>query len=113
MPAETLAGLDQVKEETSSYVRMDFINKDGVLEQPVSGTYTIHDLYSDAVIKSSVAFIASSGTYETHILSTENRILDVNQPSEIRVLTAIGYYGINDEVKNKFRWEVINLNYIP
>lgn len=105
--------LDQVNERSTSYVTIEFYDKNDQLEQPISGTYQINDYYSGVEMKALTAFQAPSGTYEVTVAPDENAILDTNLPGEIRVLTAIGYYGSDDAVKAEFKWEVVNLRYEP
>lgn len=105
--------LDQVNEESTAYVTIQFFDKNDVLAQPTSATYLIHDSHSGRVMRASTALVPTGGVVEVTIEPAENAILNTDLPSEIRVLTTNAVYGADDELNDEFRWRVINLKHAP
>jgi hypothetical protein len=98
----------QVNEQTTAYLTITFKDKDGANAAPNSATYRIDCKTTGKAIRATTA-LPGGATPEIVLTSDENKIQNLNNSSEIKRVTIIGVYGVDDKVTDEFEYEVLNL----
>lgn len=100
--------MDTVNEKTTSYLKVDFKDKDGLPTVPQAVTYSVMDKDSGTVIRPDTVIGAASSITIT-LDSTDNTILNSSAKTETRVITVKSSYGATDKFNDDFEYELVNL----
>lgn len=104
--------METVKEKTTSYLKVDFKDKDGAPTVPQSILYSVMDKASGTVIRSDTV-IGAAGSITITLDSTDNTILNPLSKTETRVVTVKASYGATDKFNDEFEYELVNLSQVP
>lgn len=100
--------METVNEKTTSYLKVDFKDKDGNPTVPSSILYSVMDKASGTVVRSDTA-IGAASSITIALDSTDNTILNVLNKIETRVVTVKASYGATDKFNDDFEYELVNL----
>ena len=100
--------LETVNEGSTSYLTVDFLDKDGNAAAPSSVSYRVDCLTSGAEIKADTALGASSQV-EITLSAADNAIQDQTNERERRLVTVEASFGANDGVKDEYVYMLKNL----
>ena len=98
-----------VNENSTSYVTAVFKEKDGNVQAPDSARYRIDCVTTGTKIKDWTPINNPGSTEEITISKSENAIIDQSNPTEQRVVTVEGTYGVDDGVSEELFYDLINL----
>jgi len=104
--------METVTEKTTSYLKVDFKDKDGLPTVPSSILYSVMDKASGVIVRSDTA-IGASSTITITLNNADNTILDPTNRTEIRVVTVKASYGASDKFNDDFEYELVNLAQVP
>ena len=102
-----------VNEGSTSYLTVNFKDKDGVLAAPTSIEYRIDCITTGTAIKEATPVSPPASSVEIEIDSTENAIQDQDNNSERRLVTVTGTYGTEDKIVEEHEYDVINMTKKP
>ena len=100
---------DQINEDSTGYLTVTFLDKNGVAAAPVSATYRIHDVLSGTEIRAETAINPVAAQVELTLTPADNTLVSEANSTEPRRVTVVGVYGHADGVKADFVYEVKNL----
>lgn len=112
MPLPILA----VNEGSSSYLTVEFINKHGVAEVPISVSYKVDCRETLAVMKAPTT-VSPATSVEIMLGPAVNAINDTTNQTEHRVVTVTATYAVDgenvatDAVVDEYEYEVVNLQF--
>jgi hypothetical protein len=104
--------LDEINERSSSFITVSFLDEDGTPVVPDAATYRIDVPIARTVILSATAFPSLSTAVDLEIESSENRMVNQRQPSEVHEVTVEFDYTAVSGTKHgtaRYRYRVINL----
>lgn len=97
--------ISSVSEQTTAYLTVNFLDKNGAEQAPTSGSYTIKTRAGDS-IKASTIIDPIASSVEIELTSSDNSIINTNGKSEVHIVTVIGVYGPGDQVVGVFEYQV-------
>lgn len=103
--------MEQVNEESTAYLTVTFLDKDGNAAAPSSATYRIDCLTSGKAIRGVTALGAGSSV-EVTLTPTDNAIQQVSSAKETRRVTIEALYGASDGINEEYDYEVVNLSHV-
>lgn len=103
--------MDTVNEKTTSYLKVDFKDKDNLPTVPQSILYSVMDKASGTVIRADTA-IAPLSTITITLDATDNTIQNPLNKTETRVVTVKASYGSTDKFNDDFEYELVNLTQV-
>jgi hypothetical protein len=101
-----------VNERTGSILELRFIGTDGASIVPDSGRYQISDELSGTVLTSWANFTPTTATQLIAIPQENNRILDTENDTEVRVISVVAQRS-GAQCTEEFKYAVRNLRDIP
>ena len=102
-----------VNENSVSYLTVSFYDKNNNLAIPSSGTWKVHDEYTDTVIQPETNITPIASQYELTLTNTINTLLDSNHANETRVVTIKAIWGAGLETYGRYEYDIIGLDYVP
>ena len=102
--------LDDVEEDSTGYLTVAFLDKDGDPSVPTSATYRIDCVTNNQSVRASTALTPAS-SIEIKLAPDDNKIISDTNEYEIRELTVSASYGVGDESHASGKWRVHNLTY--
>lgn len=106
--ADQVGLLERVPERTTKYLDCGFLNADNELDVPTGVTYRIDDVKSGRQIVGDTV-ISPAEEVTITITPEQNRILNPQNPEEVRKVTVKATYGVSDELNDDFLYVVRNL----
>lgn len=103
---------DLVKENSTAYLTASFKDKDKNLEAPASISYRVDDNLSGNEIRGDTPVTPAAAEVEIVLKPVDTAIVDNTKAKETRVVTVTGTYGVDDQVQDKFVFEVENLRFV-
>lgn len=100
--------MESVNEKNTSYLKVDFKDKDGLPAVPLSVLYSVMDKASGTVIRADTSISAAASITIT-LTATDNTIQNVANRTETRVVTVKATYGAGDLMNEDFEYELVNL----
>jgi hypothetical protein len=100
--------LSEVNEDTTAYLTVAFLDKDGAQEAPSSLTYRIDCLTNGQEVKGDTA-LTPGGSVEITLSAADNAIISQTNGVETRVVTVEASYGASDGLKAEYKYNVRNL----
>lgn len=100
--------LAEVKERTTAYLSVTFLNKAKVPTAPSTVSYSVHDSGSKTEIRGTT-LVAPGETVEIVLAPSDNVILDPSHEYENRIVTVDATYGMGDESHDHYMYTVRNL----
>lgn len=101
--------VDQIKEGSTGYLTVEFKNKDGDLEAPVSATYRIDCLTNGSEVRTDTAISPIASSVEITLTPDDTAIISASNNLEKRLVTVKAIYGADDGLNDNYRYDVINL----
>ena len=103
--------MESVNEKSTSYVKVDFKDKDGNPSAPLTVDYKVHDEASGTVLRADGS-VPAAASVVIALDDTDNTILNTEGKHEVRVVTVLATYGANDNLNKAFRYELVNLHVV-
>jgi hypothetical protein len=100
--------MEQVNEKNTSYLTVNFLDKDGNAALPDSISYTVRCETTGTAIRAATAVGAATSVTIT-LDSSDNTIQDTDNKTEIRNVTITALYGATDQISQEYRYELVNL----
>jgi hypothetical protein len=100
--------MDIVKERSTAYISVSFVDKNGAAAVPSTVTYSTKCTTTGTAIKTNVS-VTPASTVTITLDSLDNTIQNANNNSEQKALTVRSSYGTNDECNDDYFWSVSNL----
>jgi hypothetical protein len=101
-----------VSEYTDATLTLTFSDENGLAVTPNSGRYAVFDGGTEEMLVPWTAFTPAAATFDISIGGYYNRILDVDNESEIRVVSVELVYG-SKRAMGEYEYAVANLKHIP
>jgi len=101
--------METVKEGTSSYLTVTFLDKEGLPAAPASATYQVHDVLTGDTIRDTTAITPPASQVEIILTPADNSLVSLTNPEELRRVTVAAVYGANDGVKDEYVYRLKNL----
>lgn len=99
----------KVNEKSTMILAVSFYDENDAAVSPNSAWYKIDDKDSERSITPQTSIGSLSTTTNVTITSTENRILNQENPSETRIVTIQYEYGSSKTGTAEYQYKVINL----
>lgn len=105
----------QFKEESTGFVNLVFTDQDGDSVVPDSGTYTLYDKKTKAIIneRTDIAIPGLAADVDLKLLPADNPIIDDKLDVEVHVIFFKWTYNTTDIGHSETSFDVINLEKIP
>ena len=104
---------DSVNEKSVAYLTVNFYDKNNVLASPSTGTWQVHDLYSNTVMQAETYITPIASSVELTLTTPINTMVDGTHGKETRRVTVKAIFGANLEVYDEFDYDIIGLSYVP
>lgn len=104
-----MAILSSINEKTTSYLTVDFLDKDGLPSAPTSVSYRVDCITTNTEIRADTA-ITPGASVEITLDSDDNLIINQDNDKELRRVTVTGVYGPKNEINSKYDYWVNNLS---
>jgi len=105
--------MEIINENSTSYLTVTLLDKDGDAAQPTSATYDLVDEISGTKIKDGVALVFVLGVKEITLDVDDAQIVAQTNKQETRKVTIHAIYGADDELHEDYRYVVKNLTWVP
>jgi len=102
--------MDTVNEQTDYTLTLDFHDESGLAITPSAATYKIDDAWTDTAIKAVTAFTPVAHEYDLQIPYSLNKIVDIMNPVEERVVSVQYTYSGTKKGASEHRYLVRNLS---
>jgi len=100
--------IDNVNEESTAYLTVTLLDKDGAEEAPSSATYRIDCLTNGQEIRDDTA-LTPAASIEITLGAADNAIINQENTTERRLVTVTASYGADDELNDEYEYNVKNL----
>lgn len=100
-----------VNEGSKAWLTVSFYDRAGVLAAPASLTYQIHCLTTDSVVRAETA-LGIDTEVEIPLTAADNAIINQANGYELKRVTIIANYNVDDEIKAQYDYVVNNLSAI-
>lgn len=104
--------MERVNEQSTAYLTVSFRDKTGALAAPTTISYRIDDAATRQQIRDSTAVTPVASSVEITLEPADNTIVSPAREIEMHVVTVVATYGINDEVRASYPYEVLNLHFV-
>lgn len=104
--------LDVVDEKTTAYLTVQFKDKDGNLQNPVTSAYKVHDEDTGTELVSTTVLSPTGGEVEIILAGVAVKMHDETKPKETHVVTINATYAGGQELNADFRFRVKNLSHV-
>lgn len=101
--------METVKEGTTSYLTVTFLDKDGAPATPAAATYQVHDVLTGDTIRDTTVITPLASQVEIILTPADNSLLNAANPDELRRVTVAAVYGAADGVKDEYVYRLKNL----
>lgn len=101
--------ITSINERTTSYATAAFFDKNSDAALPTTLVYRIDCITTDTEIRADTT-ITPGETVEVTIADEENRIINQNNITELRVVTFTAGYGAGEQATEAYRYDVRNLH---
>jgi len=98
-----------VNERSTAYLSLTFLDKAQSPAEPLTVTFRIDDVASGAEVRGDTS-ITPAESVEITLTPADNVILNPNLAQEMRRVTVVGTYGVDDAVRSQFVYQVRNLS---
>ena len=101
-----------IPEETTSYITVTFLDKDGAAAAPASATWEAIDVDTGTVMKTSTAITPIAASVEITIPPAVNVIVDESKRLEMRRIIVKASYGASDKVNDQYDYLIKNVSQV-
>ena len=107
-----MAMLTIINEETTSYLTVTFLDKNGTPAAPASATWEAIDVESGTVLKTATAITPIAASVEITIEPSVNVMVNEAKHQELRRIIVKALYGASDKVNDQYDYLVKNLSQV-
>ena len=101
--------MDEVNEQTDNPLTLSFTDDSGQPVTPITAKYKIIDFFSGTVIKPWTNITPDSDSFDLYLTKEDNRILNEENPYEVRIVTSVYEYGPDRQETFEISYMVENL----
>ena len=98
----------EIKEGSTAYINIIFLNKNNIPEEPSTIQYRIDDVATDEMIRG-VTDIAPATSVEIVMEPSDTRILNSSNKQENHKITVVAVYGDYDQVTGELIVKILPL----
>lgn len=100
-----------VNENSTAYLTVSFLDKNGAAAQPTSTKYEVVDDKNNVLDSGSLS--PTGGVAELTLTSDVNAMQDASKDREGRLVSVEATYGAGDALASEYRYELKNLHRVP
>lgn len=104
---------NNANENSTSYIDVEFRDKDDVLQAPTSARYRIDCLTNDSQVLDWTSIPSPTSQETITISKTHNAIINAVNAFERRIVTIEATYGADDGLNHTVKYQVNGLNNVP
>jgi hypothetical protein len=104
--------IEVVNEDSTAYLTVTFLDKDGTAAVPSSASYRIDCLTNASEVKDDTVLTPAS-SIEITLSAADNAIITQTNAIERRLVTVFATYGASDGVKDEYEYNVQNMRKVP
>lgn len=108
---EILNKPEEVNEESTAFLTLNFKDKDGQPEQPAEIKYWIHDLFSGEEVRGETT-VQPANSVEITLSVSDNTLINDTNKREGRLVTIEATYGANEKQTGQFHYNIKPLAHI-
>lgn len=103
----------EVPEGSSAYLGVEFRDREGKLALPAAVEYEIRDLTTNQTILAATPFTPVAPRITIHLTPTDNALQNAENRRERRAITVTADMGAGEQLRDEFRYAVLNLRSHP
>ena len=103
---------DEANENSTKYLDIAFKDKEGNPSAPILVRYRVDCITTGEAIKPETIITSTSADMTITLFKTETRIVDPTNRQELRRVSIVAEYAVNDEETQEYDFYVKNLEYI-